>query len=198
MKAWIPVALVMAMRSTLYNGIRHLIFVLPPLAVVAGLALDRLFRLATRRQARGMVAALALWGGWHASLLIRLHPYQYVYANLLAGGMPGANDYELDFWGESLREGAFMLANHVATLPARAKPYRVFVCPNPASAAPFLPPSIMATNNPAGADFALMAVTPLCASPVWALPARDLGRVTRCGATLAVLLGLEQKPHRRH
>jgi hypothetical protein len=46
--------------------------------------------------------------------LIALHPYQYVYYNTLAGGLPGAfRRYEMDYWTSSYRE-ATMFINETA------------------------------------------------------------------------------------
>ena len=37
--------------------------------------------------------------------MVRMHPYQYVAYNVLAGGLPGAaGRFELDYWDTSLRD----------------------------------------------------------------------------------------------
>ena len=81
---------------------RHFIFVIPPLAVLAGVGIDTvLARLAvsSRRAAAGALAALAGVFIWEASLLIRLHPHQYLYYNALVGGLPGAaGRFAMDYW----------------------------------------------------------------------------------------------------
>jgi hypothetical protein len=103
----VPIAWVVANRTPLYNGYRHVLFVIPFLAVLAALGAAGFLTSRAPRLARG-AAALAF-----ATLLlltavdaVQLHPYQYVYFNrLLAGGLPGAADrFDTDYWGASYKE----------------------------------------------------------------------------------------------
>ena len=120
-----PVAWVTVRRTPLYNGHRHLLFVLPFLAVVAGLSVTAWWESRPRPLLRG-AAALVL----AASLLltavdmVRLHPYQYVYFNrLIAGGLPRAVDrYDADYWLAAAKEGIEWVA---ANYDEEARPIRV-------------------------------------------------------------------------
>jgi len=47
--ALLPLAVTIALRAAMYNGIRHFVFVLPPLAVLGGLAAVSLIEMAARR-----------------------------------------------------------------------------------------------------------------------------------------------------
>jgi hypothetical protein len=85
-----------------FTGMRHFLFTVPPIAVLAGLGLDGLLgRLQARRP---LVAALAFALvladlGWNASTLYRLHPDEYLYFNPLVGGLAGASRrYDTDYW----------------------------------------------------------------------------------------------------
>lgn len=85
-----------------FTGMRHFLFTVPPIAVLAGLGLDGLFvRLQARRP---LVAAVALAVvlvdlGWNASTLYRLHPDEYLYFNPLVGGLAGASRrFDTDYW----------------------------------------------------------------------------------------------------
>ena len=81
---------------------RHFLFTVPPIAVLAGLGLHGL--LARLQARRPMVAAFALTLvvvdlGWNASTLYRLHPDEYLYFNPLVGGLAGASRrYDTDYW----------------------------------------------------------------------------------------------------
>ncbi|WP_277957550.1 hypothetical protein, partial [Anaeromyxobacter oryzisoli] len=114
-----PIAAAAILRPVLYDGVRHLLFVLPALAATAGwalsAALDRLPRL-VGRAALGLTAALAALAVADA---VRLHPYQYLYFNRsVAGGLAGASrDYELDYWGATGREAMAWVTRNV---PPRA------------------------------------------------------------------------------
>jgi hypothetical protein len=108
-----PITTAIALRSTVYDGARHFLFVLPPLAVLAAWGLSALWDAAAgcrRLRAVRAVAALTCAAGmaWVAVDMVQLHPYQSVYFNrLLAGGLPGAvGRFETDYWGASLREAA--------------------------------------------------------------------------------------------
>ena len=103
--AWflIPAALIVGYGSPLYDNGRQLYFLLPPLFVVAAVALDRLFAFVPHTAVRAVVVLAAALPG----LLVgaRLHPYEYVYYNALVGGTGGAfRTYEMDYWGTSLKE----------------------------------------------------------------------------------------------
>ena len=90
-------------RSALYDNARQLLFLWPPLFIVAGLGLDKLFQIKPTLLWKSVLILLFLFPGINAC--IQLHPYQYVYYNSLAGGVGGASrEYELDYWGTSFKE----------------------------------------------------------------------------------------------
>jgi hypothetical protein len=105
MVAWAggPVAAVAFLNSTLYGNFRQMLFVLPPLFVFAGGALEAV---AVRIRSRAVVAVLAfLVLAPGVAGIVRLHPYEYLYYNALVGGVRGAfRSYELDYWCTSYRE----------------------------------------------------------------------------------------------
>jgi hypothetical protein len=92
----------------LYDGLRHFLFVVPLLAVLAGGGVALFLRAPLARAPRAAgVAVLSV-----ASLLTlvdmaRLHPYESVYFNRLwAGGVKeGVARYEGDYWCLSYKEG---------------------------------------------------------------------------------------------
>jgi hypothetical protein len=102
----LPVLGFVAFRPNTYDGIRHFLFVLPALAVLAGLGalavLDGIR--ATRVRALAWPVALGLTCASIPSL-VALHPYQASYFNLAVGGLAGAHGrYDTDYWGSCLRE----------------------------------------------------------------------------------------------
>ncbi|MBM4265389.1 MAG: hypothetical protein FJ144_02045 [Deltaproteobacteria bacterium] len=104
---WIlPLAAAAVIRPNVYDGIRHFLFVLPAIALFAGLGAIGLVERAPRGVARaGLTALLAGATLWPVPALVRLHPYQYTYFNELAGGLAGAHGrYETDYWVASYRE----------------------------------------------------------------------------------------------
>jgi hypothetical protein len=85
-----------------FSGMRHFLFTVPPIAVLAGLGLEGLLgRLQARRPLVGAFALVLVLAdlGWNASTLYRLHPDEYLYFNPLVGGLAGASRrYDTDYW----------------------------------------------------------------------------------------------------
>ncbi len=196
----LPPLIVIITGAVLYDGIRHLLFLLPPLTVAAGIGLDRLatwlnsaaVRERMPQATRLAAALLCLWTGWQALTMLRLHPYEAIWYNALAGGVRGAEGrFELDYWGSPLSEAADMLRNRIVAQEgggAIARPYRVRICGPHASALHFLPPTWKAPDNGQGeADFYIAFTRGNCGS----VPAgREIVRVERMGVTLAYVLDL--------
>lgn len=192
--------IVVTTGAVLYDGIRHLLFLLPPLSVAGALGLDRSARLLSeptvkaRLPAARSVAtgALVLWAGWQALTMARLHPYEAIWYNALVGGVRGAEGrFELDYWGSPLSEAADRLRNRVVAeegIAALLHPYRVRVCGPHDSALHYLPPTWKAPKGGQGdADFYISFTRSSC-GPVPA--GRELLRVERMGVPLAYVLDL--------
>ena len=165
----LPVIVTVATQPGLYNGIRHFVFILPPLAVLGGLAVawiaQRLERFGSLAMAAG---ALAIVAGVASPVIemMRLHPYEYTYYNRLAGGAVGARPrFMLDYWGLSLtqasRELLAYLAEHHET-PPNGK-WTIAVCGPHPPVSVALGPQFELTWNPKGADFAMMLGEFYCA-----------------------------------
>jgi hypothetical protein len=90
------------------TGLRHFLFLIPAMAVLAGIGLDKAIaalRTHGRIAATGGVAIVAACFVWDATTLVRLHPYEYLFYNSLVGGLEGASRrYDLDYWFSSMPE----------------------------------------------------------------------------------------------
>ena len=112
-----PIGYVIATQATLYDGLRHLLFVVPPLVVLAALGWSRV--LAQSRRPVAVVAGVVFALGVAEPIVfgLRNHPNQVVYFNPVAGGPRGAvGRYELDYWGNCLLQAQ----RQVASLARRA------------------------------------------------------------------------------
>ncbi len=111
--------LYLLLKPIIYNGLRHYLFLVPILSVVAVIGLVEFYR-------------AKLWSGMKYTLLglvllnvlmvivqcFRLYPYDYLYFNELTGGLPGAyHRYEIDYEGASLKEAAQWLSGVAAQNP---------------------------------------------------------------------------------
>lgn len=95
-----PVLAAVVRNATIYDGIRHLLFVLPPLVALAAAGWVALVE--TRARA---VALVVLVVGMAEPLVfqVRNHPNQIVYFSPLGGGPRGAfARYDMDYWGNSV------------------------------------------------------------------------------------------------
>ncbi len=103
--AVLPVSMVIARGSTLYDGVRHLLFVYPILVVLSASGwtawLSRGSVWGRRTAAALLVVGLLNPVAFHA----RSHPNQAVYFNELVGGPIGAfARFDMDYWGNCLLE----------------------------------------------------------------------------------------------
>ena len=168
--ALFPIAYVVLTRPAGYNGIRHFVFVLAPLAVLGGLAGVWLITRAMRvsQIAAAAVAALIVAGLVEPTVaIVRLQPYEYTYFNALAGGVKGADGrYMLDYWGVATKEAAQGLREKLAAAGEQRQPgqrWRVAVCGPQRSAQVGLGLGFVTQWQPQDADFALSLGAFYCA-----------------------------------
>ena len=112
-----PLACQVLWHGPAFAGLRHFLFVVPSLAILAGIGLDAAM---TALAARGRLVAA---GGFaivtacflsDAVTLVRLHPYEYLFYNQLVGGLEGASRrYDLDYWFGSMPEAVSQLENYL-------------------------------------------------------------------------------------
>jgi hypothetical protein len=103
-----PIVLIMIQRTTIYDRVRHLLFVIPVLALIASTAVVATLP-ALRRLGLIFPVLLGAYTGATVLSLARLHPLEYVAMNIFAGGTAGAHGrFELDYSsvaaGEALRQ----------------------------------------------------------------------------------------------
>jgi hypothetical protein len=127
--AVLPVVAVIVKNATLYDGVRHLLFVYPVLVVLAASGWAALLSTANRPWVRRSAAAALAVG--LANILVfnvRAYPHQGVYFNELVGGPRGAmGKFDLDYWGNCVLEAVAWTAD-----AARSSQGRVVVSGNPA------------------------------------------------------------------
>jgi hypothetical protein len=102
----VPAAILLS-GAVIYDGIRHLLFMLPALIALTAGAFTLLDRGAPRgsrwRTALPLLAVLTVAASLFDSA--RWAPYAYAYINPIAGHNTHGQSWELDYWGASAREG---------------------------------------------------------------------------------------------
>lgn len=115
--AFFPLLCDVAVRGSDFTGMRHFLFLAPPIAVLAGVGLDgTLNRLAAYGQVATQtgLAIVLLALGWDASRLYRLHPDEYLFYNPLVGGLAGASrHYATDYWVNIMPEAVADLERYL-------------------------------------------------------------------------------------
>ena len=97
----IPLLAFIFMRVALYDNFRQILFILPPIFLMAGVAFEAIKNV----KWQAALIVLSLLPGMIG--ILTLHPYEYIYYNQFVGGVDGAKDrYEMDYWAISYREAA--------------------------------------------------------------------------------------------
>jgi Dolichyl-phosphate-mannose-protein mannosyltransferase len=185
-----PVAYAIAIKAVLFDGMRHFIFVLPPIAVAAALVADRaLTRLSALPCRAPIYAALSLYGAAHVGTMVMLHPDQYVYYNAFVGGVDGAQrKFKLDYWANSYAEAVHGLEDylrHQYGAYFEEREFTVAVCGPPISARYYFPDNFRLLHRQDRAEFFIAFTKDNCDR---SLPGRPAYRVERMGALLSVVL----------
>ena len=160
--ALLPLVIAMMKRPALYNGIRHFVFVIPPMAVLGGLAFAWIMeRLKPNHRAWQPLLLATFCFGLALPLaeMIRLHPYQYTHFNYIAGTVRGADTrFMLDYWGLALKQASEGLREQIAerhAVPPRGRKWKVAVCGPQRPAQVELGPDFTIGWDSHAADFAM-------------------------------------------
>ncbi len=119
-----------------FTGMRHFMFVVPPLTALAGIGLhvglSHVEGYGRTAAVAALVAVLAAFAQ-DAVALVRLHPYEYLFYNSLVGGLPGAaRRYETDYWVNIMPAAVKDLETYLDQIdrhdPLRPQHFTVGVC----------------------------------------------------------------------
>jgi hypothetical protein len=118
--AGFPLTLLIIRNSTLYDGTRHILFVLPAIFAVVFVGIGKLLLTENYRTLGQVGVVLAAINMVFFSIdNVTLFPYNYAYFNELSRGQARANRFDLDYWGFSLKEAAYLLNERVSAKPGK-------------------------------------------------------------------------------
>lgn len=109
--AWflVPVAAIFLRDNALYDNFRQVLFVFPPVFLMAGVVFEQITKLVWRYS---VIAACLLPG---IVGILSLHPYEYIYYNNFVGGVGRVQErFETDYWLTSYREAAEYVNEHAS------------------------------------------------------------------------------------
>lgn len=143
MWVFLPLFAVIAFKSVLYNGWRHMFFIYPGILMLALAGLAALFKFIKMKFPGKrhlflnsvLIAIMAANLINVAKFMIKNHPYQNIYFNILAGSSAQniEKNFELDYWGLSYRKALeYILKNDPD------KMVKVFIAACPQEAASFI------------------------------------------------------------
>ena len=161
--ATLPLVIAMVKRPALYNGIRHFVFVIPPMALLGGLAFSWLLdwlKTGNRRSWQPLAVAVFCFGLMlPLAEMIRLHPYQYTHFNYIAGTVREADTrFMLDYWGLALKQASDGLKEQLderQEVAPDGRKWKVAVCGPQRPAQVALGPDFTIGWDSHGADFAM-------------------------------------------
>jgi hypothetical protein len=165
----LPLGFLIAQRATIYDGIRHVMFVIPMLAILAGVGWVAILPVLRRAP---VVAAVAV-GAYVGSLVVTLaalHPLEYIAMSAVAGGTRGAYDrFEQDYWSvaatEALRRLERRLDYELVGKAAEAPPSIVICIPwREWMVGPMLKRPWIIETDPDKADFIIETPRSRCAA----------------------------------
>jgi len=112
----IPILMVVALNSVVYDGWRHVYFIFPSMLFIAIGGLEYLqYKLIKSRE--GLIyfqSGIIAYCAYITGVMIYLHPYEHVYFNRFAGSSLKEikQNYEVDYWGLSFIEGLKYIVHH--------------------------------------------------------------------------------------
>lgn len=107
----LPVLASLRPGTIVYNNFRQLLFTVPALFMLAGLGIEQVFRWLKDPRWRYALGLIALVPG--IAGIVRLHPFEYMYYNALAGlGGDVYTRFESDYWCTADRQALAWLNDH--------------------------------------------------------------------------------------
>jgi hypothetical protein len=185
-----PVAYAVAVKAVLFDGMRHFIFVLPPIAALTAVLADRALAIIEQVRLRAVAyTALALYGVFHVGVMAMLHPDEYVYYNGFIGGVEGAAGlFKLDYWANSYAEAVGALETQLRAeygADFLDHDFTVADCGPPISAAWYFPSNFIFTQDREEAEFFIAFTKDDCDK---SLPGKVIYRVERMGTVLSEVI----------
>ncbi len=144
--------LVLILDPVLYNGIRHMLYLLPIVSMLAAFGFIWLVR--KKRWRRAIIVIASFNAAFIITQYAILHPYQYVYFNALTGWLPGAHGkFDIDYWTASSKEAVEWLQLNI--LHTGRSPVAVHSCSIPFTTTYYLREPLIYSATMATADYTI-------------------------------------------
>ena len=110
-----PILYIIYKKSVVYDGVRHIMFVIPLISILAALFLDSVLDMLKEKMPvrYAVIGITVILVALPARFMLANHPNEYIYFNELAGGIKGAyGNYELDYYFNSMKEAYLWLLDN--------------------------------------------------------------------------------------
>jgi hypothetical protein len=192
-----PVLCEAIVEGPAFTGMRHFLFVVPVLAVLAGIGFDAMFDALRNRRLVQVAAAAALSAAllYNVGVLASLHPYEYLFYNRLVGGLEGAQRrFAMDYWVNMMPEAVRGLQDYLGLAQdSSRRVYSVGVCGEKFSFDNYAGPHLEATRGWLESDFFIAPTHMNCDKVV---EGRNVFTIRRRGVLIGVVKdrrGISQK-----
>jgi len=123
----VPLGAIIALHSLVFDTLRHFIFVVPSIILLAAYGFVKMVGYLVDKKQRLIAAVLVVLTLASYGLVIKdmvdLHPYEYAYFSPLVGGISGAGDkYDTDYWMTCDKSAAEWLAKNYKTYTDKQSP----------------------------------------------------------------------------
>jgi hypothetical protein len=116
------IAYVLVRKPALYDGVRHFLFIIPPIFIFIGFSYQFILDRISSAWLRAGLGFLLILPGIIG--IAKLHPYEYAYYNSFIGGTSSAfRKYETEYWLTCYKEAIEQL-NDQGTAPVNLFVYR--------------------------------------------------------------------------
>lgn len=128
-------------KPVIFDGIRHFLFILPVLGMLAIISFIEFLRSSRSQNLRIIIVSLLSVNiGLVLLQYAQLYPYMYIYYNETVGYVGGAyKNYETDYWGASFKESVEWLSNNEID---NDRKYLVATCANAAQSSYYFPSNV--------------------------------------------------------
>lgn len=149
----VNILILIIVRPVVYDGIRHLLYFIPLIVVVAALCFISLLK--SKTYIAKLIVLITIIFLLKISInYVTLHPYEYVYFNEIIGGIGGANKkFELDYWGASNKEATEWVINSIAK--DKNNKISLTVCGTSFTSAYYMNDSVTLSDDMRTADYAI-------------------------------------------
>jgi len=186
-----PILYASISNATLYDTIRHFLFIIPLICVLSAVVIDKLITSSKSTRMRSAyfffpIALLLVTPQLYA--VSKLHPYEYVYYNNFVGGLKGAfGRYETDYWASSYKEAVAVLIAYLKQSDGNKfakRQYKIHVCTPVFPAKYYFPDNFRLEKRIENADYYISTTRWNCHMKG---KGSKIAAVTRSGVDLAII-----------